>query len=162
VLFFFSGMHLDYHRPTDTADKVNFEGIDEVVRFAAKLIDGLQDMSREKYVDAADKDSMMGFGHAGGGGGGGSGVSLGVIPNYSETDSAAKGVKIDGTMPGSGAEKAGLKAGDIIVRWNAKKLDSLQQLQNLLDGSKPGDKIKLLVLRDGKEAELEATLTERK
>ncbi|HET6251338.1 MAG TPA: M28 family peptidase [Tepidisphaeraceae bacterium] len=162
VLFLFSGMHIDYHRPTDTADKINYQGIDETVKFSVKLLDGLQDMPREKYVDAADKDSMMGMGHAGSSAGGGSSVSLGVIPDYSELDSATKGVKISGTMPDSGAAKAGLLGGDIIVQWNDKKLDSLLQLQNLLDGSKPGDKVKLGVLRNGKRIELEATLTERK
>ena len=100
VLFFFTGMHMDYHRPTDTVDKVNFSGIDEVVNLSAKLVNGLEDMSHEKYADEADKDSMMGFARSGASGAGGPSVSLGVIPNYVETESTVKGVKIDGTMPG--------------------------------------------------------------
>jgi hypothetical protein len=163
VIFLFSGMHMDYHRPTDTADKISFEGIDETVKFSIKLVDGLQDMPKEKYVDAADKDSMMGMGHAGSAtGGGGSSVSLGVIPDYSELDTATKGVKINGTVPGSGAAKAGLASGDVIVQWNDAKLDSLQQLQNLLDAGKPGQTVKLGVIRDGKRIDLDATLAERK
>jgi S1-C subfamily serine protease len=118
-------------------------------------------MPKEKYVDAADKDSMMGFGRGAGTGGSESGVSLGVIPDYSGDDQA-QGVKINGTKPGSGAEASGLKSGDIIVQWNDRKLDSLQQMQNFLDAGKPGETVKLGVMRDGKRIDLAATLHERK
>jgi len=156
VLFLFSGMHMDYHRPTDTADKINYQGIEEVSKFAAKLLNGLQDMPKEKYVDVADKDSMTPSVH------GGSHASLGIVPDYSAMDDSAQGVKISGTSPGTGAEKAGLTGGDVIVQWNEKKVDSLQQLTNFLAAGKPGDKVKLGVMRDGKRLNLEATLTERK
>ena len=158
VLFLFSGLHMDYHRPTDTADKINYEGLDEVVKYSVKLITGLDDMPKEKYVDAADKDSMMPSmsGH------GGSRVTLGIVPDYSTMDDDSKGVKISGTVVGSPAEKAGLQAGDTIVQWNADKVDSLQQLTNLLGAGKPGDKVKLSVKRADKRVELEATLAERK
>jgi len=129
-----------------------------VVKYSVKLITGLDDMSKEKYVDAADKDSMMPSmsGH------GGSRVTLGIVPDYSTMDDDSKGVKISGTVVGSPAEKAGLQAGDTIVQWNADKVDSLQQLTNLLGAGKPGDKVKLSVKRADKRVELEATLAERK
>ena len=157
VLFLFSGMHMDYHRPTDTADKVNYDGLQEVVNFSIKLLAGLQDMPRETYVDAADKDSMSPtMTH------GGARVTLGIVPDYSTMDDASKGVKISGTSAGSPAEKAGLKEGDTIVQWNTNQVDSLQQLTNLLAAGKAGDKVKLGVLREGKRLDLEATLAERK
>jgi aminopeptidase YwaD len=157
VLFLFSGLHMDYHRPTDTADKINYEGLDDVVKYSVKLITGLDEMPKEKYVDAADKDSMTPtVSH------GGSSVTLGIVPDYSTMDDEAKGVKISGTVVGSPAEKAGLQAGDTIVQWNADKVDSLQQLSNFLGAGKPGDKVKLSVKRADKRIELEATLAERK
>lgn len=154
VLFLFSGLHMDYHRPTDTADKINFAGIDDVVKFSIKLLNGLEDMPREKYVDSADKDSMKPV-HTG------SRVTLGIVPDYSAMDDSAKGVKISGTSSGSPAEKAGLKADDVIVQWNSDKVDSLQQLTNFLAAAKPGDKVKLGVMRGEKRLELEATLAAR-
>lgn len=158
VLFLFSGMHADYHRPTDTADKINFQGMDEVVELAEKLATKMRTMPREKYVDAADKDSMMSpTAHASGS----SQASLGIVPDYSAVDDQTKGVKISGTSPGSGAEKAGLRSGDVIVQWNQNKVESLQQLSNYLSTAKPGDTVKLSVERDGKRIELEATLHAR-
>lgn len=156
VLFLFSGLHMDYHRPTDTFDKINFAGMDEVVNFSVKLLKGLEEMPPEKYVDAADKDSMTPTMHTG------ARVTLGIVPDYSTMDDEAKGVKINGTSPGSPAEKAGLKSGDTIVQWNADKVDSLQQLTNFLAAAKPGDVVKLAVVRDGKRQEMQATLVERK
>src|SRR5256885_850471 len=60
VLFFHSGMHADYHRPTDDADKINYVGIKEVVDLAASVIDRLLVLPREQYVEAADAHSMFG------------------------------------------------------------------------------------------------------
>ena len=96
VVFLFSGLHIDYHRPTDTADKINYKGIDDVVNFSVKFLNGLEDMPKEKYVDAADKDSMKPV-HTG------SRVTLGIVPDYSALDDAAKGVKISGTSSESPA-----------------------------------------------------------
>ena len=124
------------------------------MKFSVKLLNGLEDMPKEKYVDAADKDSMKPV-HTG------SRVTLGIVPDYSAIDDAAKGVKISGTSSGSPAEKAGLKADDVIVQWNSDKVDSLQQLTNFLGAAKPGDKVKLGVMRGDKRVDLEATLAAR-
>ena len=155
VLFLFSGLHPDYHRPTDTVDKINFAGMNDVMAMAIKVIDQLLVMPREQYVDASDKDSMMMTTvHISGR------VTLGIVPDYSAMDEA-RGVKISGTSPGSPAEKAGLRAGDTIVQWNSQKVEGLEQLTNLLGNSRPGDKVSLSVLRDGKRVEIQATLAER-
>jgi Peptidase family M28/PDZ domain/PA domain len=157
VMFLFSGMHMDYHRPTDTADKVNYDGMKEVAEFATKVADSMIAMPKEKYVDASDTTGgMMGPGH-----GTGSSVTLGVVPDYSETDTT-KGVRITGTVPGSPAEKAGLKDGDVLVRFGNDKIDTLYDLTDSLSKAKPGDKVKLGVVREKKTVELDATLVERK
>lgn len=155
VLFFWSGNHADYHRPTDDADKINYAGMEQVIELGESVLGTLTTMPREPYDASSDA-------HGGpiAGGPGGSRVTLGVVPHYGEHD--GPGVKIDGTSPGTPAERAGLKAGDVIVQFGDEKLDSLQGLTDVLRRSKAGDKVKLVVVRDGKNVELEATLAERK
>jgi hypothetical protein len=154
VLFFWSGTHPDYHKPSDDADKVNYEGIGQVVQLGATIVDALRTQPREQYVAASDHSGMSP------GGRGGSRVSLGVVPDYGTDE--IKGVKISGTVPDSPAEKAGLKDGDVLIQFGSTKIDSLYGLTDALRAAKPGDKVKLTVLRDGKEVETEATLAERK
>ncbi len=156
VLFFFSGMHADYHRPTDTSDKINYAGMEEVAQFGEKLVTELTEMPRQTYIEVADSGNAMA--HMSGGG---TRVTLGVVPDYSEgtEQTTTKGVRISGTVPGSPAAGAGLKEGDIIVQFGADKVDSLYDLSDELGKSKPGDKVKLGVMRAGKRVELEATLS---
>jgi len=164
VLFIHSGQHRDYHRPTDDADKVNYQGLKEAVDFTADILDQLLAAPREQYVDAADAHSMFngpGAGPTAGSGSGGLRVSLGVVPDYAP-DETVKGLRISGTMPGSPAAAAGLKDGDVIVRIGKDKIDSIYDLTDVLKKGKPGDKLKITALRDGKPVETEATLAERK
>jgi hypothetical protein len=155
VLFFWSGNHGDYHRPTDDADKVNYDGIAQVVKFSTNVVDALLAHPREQYVATYD--------HGGMGrpwGAGGRRVPLGVVPDYG--NDADRGVRISGTVPGSPAEKAGLKEGDLILKWDDTDVASLYTLTDLLKSGKPGQKVKLVVVRGGKNVDVEATLAERK
>jgi hypothetical protein len=159
VLFFFSGMHMDYHRPTDTADKINVEGIEQVVTLVQRVARSIDKEPREQYVSKFDSQALSIMGSDVGSGG--PRASLGVVPDYAE-DESLKGVKISGTTGGSAAEKAGLKGGDIILGFGDKKIDNLTDLMGALLKSKPGDKVTLKVLRGKENIELQATLTERK
>jgi len=162
VLFFFTGLHVDYHRPTDTADKINYNGMAEVLDLTKRTVIALTHMPKEAYVTAADAHSMsMGLG-GDTGAAGERRASLGVVPSYGEDPSDIAGVKITGVSGGSAAEKAGLQENDIIVGFNEKKLDNLMDLSAALTESKPGDHVKLKVIRNGKPIVLEATLGERK
>ncbi len=158
VLFFFSGMHADYHRPSDTSDKVNYASMEDVAKLGERLASELVTMPRQNYVEVTDSGNAMA--HMAGGG---SHVTLGVVPDYSEgtEQTKVKGVKISGTVPGSPAAAAGLKEGDIIIQFGNDKLDSLYDLSDELGKAKPGDKVKLGVMRDGKRTDLEATLTSK-
>jgi hypothetical protein len=155
VLFFWSGTHGDYHRLTDDADKVNYDGIEQVVKLSTEVVDAMLTHPREQYVAANDHAMSPGSGS------GGSRVTLGVVPDYG-TDESAKGVRISGTVPGSPAEKAGLKEGDVLMKWDDTDIASLYTLTDLLKGAKPGQTVKLVILRGGKNVEVEATLAERK
>jgi hypothetical protein len=157
VLFFFSGLHADYHRPTDDADKINYEGLEEVVNLVQDVTEQVAQSPRQNYIVAADAHSM----HIGSPSSGTT-VTLGVIPDYTVAMDAGGGVKISGTSPNSPAAKAGLKAGDTIVKWDAKAIDTLYDLSDMLARGKHGQMVKLKVMRDGKPIEIQATLATRK
>ena len=159
VLFFYDEMLIDYHRPTDTADKINFEGMDEVVRLAQHVVTAMTMMPRRSTTAQYDSQGMAqsGVSH-------GSRVSLGVVPDYSQGEDGTPGggVRITGTIAGSAAEKAGLKEGDVILQFADKKIGNLMDLSNALAEGKAGQRITLKIKRDGKPMEAQATLTERK
>jgi hypothetical protein len=162
VLFLFSGIHEDYHRPTDTADKINYDGIAQVARMSVELIEDLASMPKSQYVDAADKGSMMSPMSAGTGGEveGGRRASLGVIPEYGEEEDG-KGVKIGGTSADTPAAKAGLQAGDVVLKLGDQATGTLMELSTALNSHKPGDKVKLIYRRGAKEITTEITLAAR-
>jgi membrane-associated protease RseP (regulator of RpoE activity) len=162
VLFLFSGIHEDYHRPTDTADKINYDGMAQVARLGVELIDDLVRMPKSQYVDAADKGSMMSPMSAGTGGEveGGRRASLGVIPEYGEEEDG-KGVKIGGTTAGTPAAKAGLQGGDVVLKLGDQPTGTLMELATALNKHKPGDKVQLIYQRGGKKITVEITLAAR-
>jgi hypothetical protein len=164
-LFIHSGQHADYHRPTDDADKVNYKAMQQAVDFTADVIDQLLEAPKQQYVDAADAHSMFnGPGANDPGSGSASGglrVTLGVVPDYAP-DETIKGMRISGTTPGSPAAAAGLKEGDVIVQIGNDKVDSVYDLTDVLRKGKPGEKVKVTFLRDGKRTQVEATLAARK
>jgi len=156
VLFFFSGLHADYHRPTDTAEKINYQGLRQVIDFSADVIQQVAQSPRQPYIVAADAHSM----HLGSPSSG-TVVTLGVIPDYTTSIDAAGGVKISGTKADSPADKAGLKPGDVIVKWDEKTIDTLYDLSDALAGGKVGQVVKLKIMRGGKPIETQATLAAR-
>jgi hypothetical protein len=162
VIFLFSGNHADYHRPTDTAEKINYDGMADVARMCCDLIDRLEQMPLTRYVDAADKDSMMNPMTAGTGGdtGGVRRASLGVVPEYGGEEDG-KGVKIGGTTPGTPAAKAGLQGGDIVLKLGDKPTGTLMELSAALVAHKPGDKVKLVYKRGEKILTADITLAAR-
>ncbi len=158
VLLLFTGLHADYHRPTDTADKINYAGIDEVASFARKIVDAMAAMPRQTYDASSDGNSTMAFisdrtGQKQ--------AALGVVPDYAALDSKG-GVPISGVGTASPAEIAGLRGGDVITDFAGKPMRNLQDLSDALAEANPGDKVTVKILRDGKPIELHATLGQRK
>jgi hypothetical protein len=161
VLFFFSGIHMDYHRPTDTADKINYEGIGEVCDFTAKVVTGLEHMPRDPYIAEADRDSMHLFGTPFFGADPMPRVELGVLPDMASQESRV-GVLITGTRPGTPAEVAGLREGDLLVQFDGQRLENLMDLDQALGRSKPGDRVTLRIIRGTQTLSLDVILTQRK
>lgn len=159
VLFFFSGVHSDYHRPTDTADKINYKGMDEVVELGERVVRAMTTMPREPYNSEYDSklpSLLAGSSHTS------HGASMGAIPDYAQGEDATGGMRIGGVMPGSPADKAGLKEGDVVVEFNGKKIRNMYDYTAALGDAKPGQTVKVKVTRKDKPLEVETTLTTRK
>jgi hypothetical protein len=141
VIFFFSGNHTDYHRPSDTADKINVEGMAKVADLTEELIDHLAHQAeRPQYVKIEGGPS---------GGRGPSGPRLGIMPSYGDDK---EGVLLEGVSKDMPAEKAGLKEGDRIVEIGGKPVKNLEVYMVLMSSQKKGDTVEIGYLRDGKKA----------
>jgi hypothetical protein len=163
VLFFFSGLHLDYHRPTDTADKINYKGMGEVVDLGVKLIEELATMPRQQYDGRYDAQSMLhmaGIGASGSTHGGS--ASFGTIPDYSQPDDSKDGMRVGGVVPGSPADKLGIKEGDMMVNFNGTPIGNKMDYTMALGNAKPGQTVTIQLKRAAKPIEVEATLGARK
>ena len=153
VLNFFTGSHDDYHRPTDTADKLNLDGLERITQFARQIVLDLAtaparpDLARVERSDTGtgSRDTLRAY--------------LGSIPDYS---TEIKGVKLSGVRAGSPAEKGGLKSGDVIVEFGSQKIANIYDYTYALDAVKIGTPVKVTVLRDGQRVEVTVTPEARK
>jgi aminopeptidase N len=148
----FSGVHLDYHRPSDTADKIDPGGLVKVASVAREVIVYLGDreepmtssLTPGKKEGRRPKEGRK--------------VSLGTIPDFSYT---GKGCRISGVVPGAPAETCGLKEGDVIVRIDNRNIHSLKDLADALRTLSPGDRIMITFLREGQERTVKAEVRKR-
>ena len=153
VLFFFSGLHSDYHKPSDTWDKINSEA-------AVRLLDLVENVS-EKIAAAPDRPAFVTVveDKPVAGGGGGYGPYFGSIPDFGQVEN---GVKFSDVKPGSPAAKAGLKAGDVLVQFGDRPIKNLYDFTDALRRSKVGDVVEVQVLREGKPVNASVKLEQRK
>lgn len=148
ILFFFTGLHEDYHRPTDTPDKINYEGQARIVQFGYRLIKLVNERAdRIKF----ESSRPSGGGGTGPRGVGGARVRLGLMPDYTDD---GQGVRITGVMPNSPAEKAGVKAGDRVIEIAGVKVKDVEEMTAQYANMKAGEPVKIKIMRDGKEMEL--------
>src|SRR5262245_11453047 len=150
VLFLFTGVHSDYHRASDTADKLNAAGLARVTDLVTSIVAGLAASSSPVSFTrvAAEKEEQLR-------GSRGFRVWVGGIPNYG---SEAPGVRISGVTPGSPAEKAGLRGGDTIVRFGEREIRNIYDYTAALGERKPGEVVEIAVVRDGAEVVIAVTL----
>ncbi len=156
VLFLFTGVHLDYHTPADEADKLNYSGMEKVSRYVESIMKILgnqpekPDFKQNESPSEGSTTSPSGTGYGS--------VWFGIVPNF-EPD--PNGFKIQGTSPGSPAEKAGLLNGDILVTMGGNKIKNIKDLSTAIKSYKPGDKVPVTYLRDGKEKKVEVTMVKK-
>lgn len=156
VLFLFSGMHPDYHRPTDTAEKINYEG-------AAKIAD----MAKRIGMDASLRPEPFKFTSSGGSSAasndqpapGRGRIRFGIAPGDYAGDE--KGVLVGEVLPDTPAAKAGIKKNDLIIKWNDNRVVGVEEWMPYFNAAKPGDVVKVTVLRDKQEIVIDVTLEAR-
>jgi aminopeptidase YwaD len=136
VLFFFTGTHEDYHKPSDTADKINYEGTARVVDFVADIMRALdrQDQ-RPSYTLARATPQTRGSGFR---------VYLGTVPSYAES---SDGMALDAVRADSPADKAGLKAGDRIVKLAGREIRNVYDYTYALGEMKAAQEYEVEVIR---------------
>lgn len=156
VLFFFSGLHADYHKPSDTSDKINSASATQIVDLVADVASTLDTAQAPPQFAAVAPSNAHGEGM---GGGGGYGPAFGSVPDFTETED---GVRFSDVRPGSPAAKAGLKPGDVLVEFGGKTIRNLYDFTDALRRSKVGDVVEVKVLRDGKPVQANVTLEQRK
>jgi hypothetical protein len=154
VLFFFTGIHPDYHTPDDDAPKVDAAG-------EARLLGVVERVTRA-LLDADERPRLVRTPARprGRSSKGGYGPYLGTLPAYG--DAPVAGVRIQGVSPESPAERAGLRAGDVIVSFDGAPVRSLEEFTTLLFASKAGRRVEVVVEREGRLFRSEATLGQRR
>ncbi|MES1243278.1 MAG: M28 family peptidase, partial [Acidobacteriota bacterium] len=148
VLHFFTGVHEDYHKATDDADKINAEGGVRVAALVAHLAEDLADRpARLAYrnlpapMPRGDARSM--------------GASLGTVPDYA--GDGRPGVLLSGVRAGSPAEVAGIRRGDLLVELAGTQIRDINDFMYVLRRAKPGETATAVVVRDGQRVPLDVT-----
>ncbi len=138
VIFFFTGTHNDYHKPSDTEDKINYTGELSVMKIIIAMVDSLNTKGKLTFTKTKEEDSKETPRFK---------VTMGVIPDYAFD---GEGMRIDGVSDGKPAFKAGLKAGDVLTQMDDFKVVDMTSYMKALGMHKKGDTVTLKILR-GKE-----------
>jgi hypothetical protein len=154
VLFFFSGLHSDYHKPSDTWEKIDADAAARLLDVISKVAAQLASAEGRPQFKVVVEDQP-----AAGGGGGGYGPYFGSIPDFGQVEN---GVRFSDVRPNSPAAKAGLKSGDILVQFGEKAIKNLYDFTDALRRSKVGDVVQVTVIRDGKPITVPVKLEQRK
>ncbi len=149
AVHFCTGLHADYHRPSDDFAKINVPGMCRVVDLAVDMTVALAQLPRKPEFTAAKPGS----------GGRSDRPVLGIRPDLGHGEA---GVAIAGLAPGGPAEKAGLRIGDVILQLDKTQIGSLDDLLKALAGHKAGDRVSVTVRRGGKDVPVELKLSPRR
>ncbi len=128
VLFYFTGLHSDYHKPSDDADKINYSGEMKIVQQIYAVIESLNKKYKLVFTKTRETQTTTSARFS---------VSLGIMPDYTF---AGTGVRADGVSEGRPAQKAGLKAGDVIIQLGDNTITSLENYMQALGKFKKGDR----------------------
>tara|TARA_Y100000768_G_scaffold98013_1_gene71473 strand:- start:1526 stop:2146 length:621 start_codon:yes stop_codon:yes gene_type:complete len=145
VLFFFTGAHSDYHKPSDDWEKINFSGQKKIIDMIYDTIIEIdQEAERPKFTESGPK-SMASSGNVR------LNVTFGFMPSYANSD---KGLGVDGVRSGAPASNAGIQKGDYIIEINGKLVKDIYGYMDILQTLKKGESSTVKVLRDNQEITL--------
>jgi hypothetical protein len=154
VLFFFSGLHTDYHKPSDTYEKINSNGAMKVLGLVYMMMDNLSsETQRLQYTEVQEPKPGTA------GSGGGYGPYFGSVPDFRDD---LNGVLFADVKNNSPAAKAGLKQGDLLVEFDGKKIQNLYDFTYALGAKKVGDTVTVVVKRNGENIKVSVTLEARR
>ncbi len=144
VLFFHTGGHADYHRTTDTWDKINLDGLEQVVALARGVVERLARGPAPAYAKAVaeEPDPARGAVHMSGG--------TGYFGVAADQDDEAPGVRLFIVQPGTSAARAGVRPGDVVVRFAGMRVYTFEDLRDTIAAGRPGDPVEVVYLRDGR------------
>jgi len=147
VLHYFTGTHENYHRSSDTFDKINYQGTVRVINHVRTLVENLSTIAsvevQFKETERVERPVMRS-----------DGVRLGVIPDYTWS---GNGMKVTGVQAETPAERAGLEEGDVIIGINDEDVTDIYEYMKHLNTFKPGNQTTIQVLRDGKKIQFTVT-----
>lgn len=143
VLFFFTGLHTDYHKPSDDADKINYVGMAQIIRFIQEMIENDNTPNKLVFTKTREQQTSTSTRFS---------VSMGIMPDYSYSGT---GVRVDGVTDNRPAKKAGLLGGDIVKQLGDYKTSSVEAYMQALSKFKKGDKTTAVVSRGDKELTFE-------
>ena len=145
VLFFFTGVHEDYHTPEDDVEKINLSGEKLVAEFVHDLIIEAANVPESLvYQEAGPKEQPSGRRRFK--------VTLGIMPDYASE--GGEGLRVDGVINNKPAKRAGMEKGDVIVAMDGKPVKNIYDYMYRLEECKPGQRINVDVLRNGKKITL--------
>ncbi len=146
VLFFFTGVHEDYHRPGDTPEKINYTGAYEITRFALDMAEALEGRDQLAFSSTAARDSDRRRSR---------GVTLGLMPDHGYDGEGLRVLSVTEDRP---AARAGIVDGDVIVRINGNPVVEIQTYMDALEGLDEGDTARVVVIRGDEEHKVEVSL----
>jgi hypothetical protein len=152
VLFFFTGTHEDYHKPSDTAEKINYDGLLKITNYVGEIVKSIDANPAKPTYAVAKSSGMMG-------GRSGFNVSLGTVPSYGDS---TDGMLLDAVRDGSPAQKSGLKAGDKIVKLAGRDVRNVQDYTLVLGEMKAGEEYEVVVARGAEKLTLKIVPAARK
>ncbi len=151
VLFFFTDIHADYHRPSDTYDKLNYPGMEKVVRYVRAIATDLDQTADKPAYVAVEVPRQQVTGRS-------TRVYMGTIPDFGEQ---VEGMKLSGVREGGPAAKAGLQAGDIIIKFGKVEIKNLYDFTYALGEYKPGDEVDVVIKRGNESKTMRVILEKR-
>jgi hypothetical protein len=139
VLFFFTGLHTDYHKPSDDADKLNYKGEQMIIKFIQHLIEAEKGSEKIAFTKTIEQQTTTSARFN---------VSMGIMPDYTFS---GLGVRVDGTSENRPAKKAGILTGDVVKQLGDYKTTSVESYMQALSKFKKGDQTKVIILRGNTE-----------
>ncbi len=144
VLFFFTGLHADYHKPEDDADKINYAGETKIINYILNVVENAGTKGKLAFTKTKEQ-TMTGTRYK---------VSVGIMPDY--TFSGA-GVRADGVIDGRPAQKAGMQTGDIIIQLGEYPVTGMESYMQALNKFEKGQSTSIIVKRGNEEKTLPLT-----